>query len=50
MLPELVAIDDRYLAMPDIGDTADLTFHVPPQMRDQSEPYFFTAADTTSCI
>jgi len=31
VLPELAAIDDRYLAMPNIGDTADLTFHVPPQ-------------------
>ena len=31
VLPELVASDDRYLAMPDIGDTADLTFHVPPR-------------------
>jgi hypothetical protein len=31
VLPELVANDDRYLAMPNIGDTADLTFHVPPK-------------------
>jgi hypothetical protein len=31
VLPELVANDDRYLAMPNIGDTADLTFHVPPR-------------------
>jgi hypothetical protein len=31
VLSELVASDDRYLAMPDIGDTADLTFHVPPR-------------------
>jgi len=29
VLPELVADDDRYLAMPNIGDTADITFHVP---------------------
>jgi hypothetical protein len=29
VLAELVANDDRYLAMPNIGDTADLTFHVP---------------------
>jgi hypothetical protein len=31
VLQELAANDDRYLAMPNIGDTADLTFHVPPQ-------------------
>jgi len=31
VLPELVENDDRYLAMPNIGDTADLTFHVPPR-------------------
>jgi hypothetical protein len=31
VLPELAANDDRYLAMADIGDTADLTFHVPPR-------------------
>jgi hypothetical protein len=31
VLPELAANDDRYLAMPNIGDTAELTFHVPPQ-------------------
>lgn len=31
VLPELVANDDRYLAMPNVGDTADLTFHVPPR-------------------
>ena len=31
VLPELAANDDRYLAMPNIGDTADLTFHVPPR-------------------
>jgi len=31
VLPDLVANDDRYLAMPNIGDTADLTFHVPPR-------------------
>jgi hypothetical protein len=31
VLPELAANDDRYLAMPNIGDTADLTFHVPSQ-------------------
>jgi len=31
VLPELAANDDRYLAMPNIGDTADLTFPVPPR-------------------
>ena len=29
VLPDLVANDDRYLAMPNVGDTADLTFSVP---------------------
>jgi len=29
VLPDLVASDDRYLAMPNIGDTTDLTFPVP---------------------
>jgi len=31
VLPELVAVDGRYLAMPNIGDTADLTFVAPPR-------------------
>jgi hypothetical protein len=30
VLPDLVASDDRYLAMPNMGDTTDLTFPVPP--------------------
>jgi hypothetical protein len=30
VLADLVASDDRYLAMPNIGDTADLTFTAPP--------------------
>lgn len=29
--PDLVAIDDRYVAMPNVGDTADLTFRAPPR-------------------
>jgi hypothetical protein len=29
VLPELIASDGRYLAMPNIGDTADLTFAAP---------------------
>jgi len=29
VLPELVASDDRYLAMPNVGDSADLTFPAP---------------------
>jgi hypothetical protein len=28
--PDLVAIDDRYVAMPNVGDTANLTFRAPP--------------------
>ena len=31
VLPELVASDDRYFAMPNIGDFADLTFPAPRQ-------------------
>ena len=30
VLPQLVAVDDRYYAMPNVGDTADLTFRAPP--------------------
>jgi hypothetical protein len=30
VLPELTAVDGRYYAMPNIGDTADLTFLAPP--------------------
>jgi hypothetical protein len=29
VLPELISVDERYLAMPEIGDTADLTFRAP---------------------
>lgn len=29
VLPELTSVDDRYLEMPNIGDTADVTFHAP---------------------
>jgi hypothetical protein len=29
VLPDLVASDDRYVAMPNVGDTADLTFRAP---------------------
>jgi len=29
VLPDLMSVDDRYVAMPDVGDTADLTFHAP---------------------
>jgi hypothetical protein len=31
VLPELATVDGRYLAMPNIGDTADLTFIAPPR-------------------
>ena len=40
VLPELVAIDDRYLPMPNIGDTADLTFHAPPPQAGQERAVF----------
>ena len=30
VLADLVSVDGRYLAMPDIGDTADVTFVAPP--------------------
>lgn len=31
VLEDLAGNDDRYLAMPNVGDTADLTFSVPPR-------------------
>jgi len=31
VLPDLAAVDGRYLAMPNIGDTADMTFLAPPK-------------------
>jgi len=40
VLPELVANDDRYLAMPDVGDSADLTFRVPPQRKGSDRAIF----------
>jgi hypothetical protein len=40
VLPELAANDDRYLAMPDIGDSADLTFHVPSQQAGTERTVF----------
>jgi len=29
VLPDLISVDDRYVEMPDVGDTADLTFRAP---------------------
>jgi hypothetical protein len=40
VLPELIANDDRYLAMPNIGDTADLTFHAPPRRAETDRTVF----------
>jgi len=40
VLPELVANDDRYLAMPEVGDSADLTFRVPPQRKGSDRAVF----------
>jgi hypothetical protein len=40
VLPELVAIDDRYLPMPNVGDTADLTFPAPPARAEQERAVF----------
>jgi hypothetical protein len=31
VLPELSAVDERYLAMPNVGDTSDITFLAPPE-------------------
>jgi len=31
VLPDLIAVDDRYLPMPTMEDSADITFHAPPQ-------------------
>lgn len=40
VLPDLVANDDRYLPMPNIGDTADLTFSVPPRREGTDRSVF----------
>jgi len=40
VLPELVANDDRYLAMPNVGDSADLTFRVPSQREGSDRTVF----------
>jgi hypothetical protein len=40
VLPDLVASDDRYLAMPNVGDTADLTFRVPPRRPGSARAVF----------
>jgi len=40
VMPDLVANDDRYLAMPDVGDTADLTFRVPPRHAETDRTVF----------
>jgi hypothetical protein len=41
VLPELVANDDRYLAMPNIGDSADLTFRATSQSNGSDRTVFF---------
>ncbi len=40
VLPDLAADDDRYLAMPGVGDTADLTFPVPSRQAGTSRTIF----------
>jgi hypothetical protein len=40
VLPDLVAVDGRYLAMPNIGDTADLTFVAPPRKEGAERAVF----------
>ncbi len=40
VLPELVSADSRYLAMPNIGDTADISFVAPPR-KDGAERTVF---------
>jgi hypothetical protein len=40
VLPELVSIDNRYLAMPNMGDTADLSFVAPPRKEGAERAVF----------
>lgn len=40
VLPELAAVDGRYLAMPNMGDTADITFLVPPSRTGSDRTVF----------
>jgi len=40
VLPELVSTDGRYLAMPNIGDTADLSFVAPPRKEGSERAVF----------
>ena len=40
VLSDLMSIDSHYLAMPDIGDTADLTFIAPPRKEGSDRAVF----------
>jgi len=40
VLPELTAVDSHYLAMPNIGDTADITFVAPPRKEGSDRAVF----------
>jgi hypothetical protein len=40
VLPELVAADAQYLEMPNIGDTADITFLAPPVLTGSDRAVF----------
>jgi hypothetical protein len=40
VLPDLVGIDDRYVAMPNVGDTADLSFRAPARRAGMERAVF----------
>lgn len=40
VLQDLIAVDDRYLPMPNIGDTADLSFRAPPRRAGSDRAVF----------
>lgn len=40
VLPDLAASDDRYYAMPNIGDQAEISFAAPPRMRGMERTVF----------
>ncbi len=40
VLPDLATVDGRYLAMPNIGDTTDITFQAPPRKEGAERAVF----------
>ena len=40
VLPDLIAVDDRYLPMPTMEDSTDITFHAPPKQAGMERAVF----------